>query len=116
MFVPCRSTWDTTASLGNLMPGFGHAGWAVQSDGPTRGWMAFSFVHNRLLTPFVATDHAGFVGIYALIRKAAEKARKRGFQPVTEFGAPFFEPGEPSRADPGLTAPHGANRLDGRPR
>lgn len=80
--------------IGNVMPGFGHVGmggsvgWTDPADG-----VAFSLVHNRLLTPFVATDHAGFVGIYALIRKAAEKARKRGFQPVTEFGAPFFEPG-----------------------
>jgi hypothetical protein len=39
------------------------------------------------------TDHAAFVGIYALIRQAAERARKRGFQPVAEFGAPFSEPG-----------------------
>jgi hypothetical protein len=50
-------------------------------------------VHNRLLTPFVMTDHAAFAGIYALIRQAAQRARKRGFQLVTEFGAPFPEPG-----------------------
>ncbi|OBG91983.1 esterase [Mycobacterium sp. E3251] len=80
--------------IGNVMPGFGHVGL-----GGSLGWtdpasgVAFSLVHNRLLTPFVMTDHAAFVGIYALIRKAAEKARKRGFQPVTEYGAPFFEPG-----------------------
>ena len=63
------------------MPGFGHVGmggsvgWADPADG-----LAFAFVHNRLLTPFVITDHAGFVGIYALIRQAAAKARKRGFR------------------------------------
>jgi CubicO group peptidase (beta-lactamase class C family) len=79
---------------GNVMPGFGHVGmggsvgWADPADG-----VAFALVHNRLLTPFVMTDHAGFVGIYALIRQAAAKARKRGLRPVTEFGAPFHEPG-----------------------
>jgi CubicO group peptidase (beta-lactamase class C family) len=79
---------------GNVMPGFGHVGlggsvgWATPAEG-----VAFALVHNRLLTPFVMTDHAAFVGIYALIRQAAARARKRGFRPVTEFGAPFFEPG-----------------------
>ena len=80
--------------LGSLMPGFGHVGL-----GGSLGWtdpasgVAFSLVHNRLLTPFVMTDHAAFVGIYALIRNAAEKARKRGFEPISEYGAPYFEPG-----------------------
>lgn len=80
--------------FGNVMPGFGHVGL-----GGSLGWtdpvsgVAFSLVHNRLLTPFVMTDHAAFVGIYALIRKAAEQARKRGFTPVTEYGAPYYEPG-----------------------
>jgi hypothetical protein len=37
--------------------------------------VAFALVHNRLLTPSVMTDHGGFVGLYALIRRAAEKAR-----------------------------------------
>jgi len=80
--------------IGNVMPGFGHVGL-----GGSLGWtdpasgVAFSLVHNRLLTPFVATDHAAFVGIYALIRKASAKARKYGFQPVTEFGASYSEPG-----------------------
>jgi CubicO group peptidase (beta-lactamase class C family) len=79
---------------GNVMPGFGHVGlggsvgWADPADG-----VAFALVHNRLLTPFVMTDHAGFVGIYALIRQAAAKARKRGLRPVTEFGSPYSEPG-----------------------
>jgi CubicO group peptidase (beta-lactamase class C family) len=80
--------------IGNMMPGFGHVGL-----GGSLGWtdpasgVAFALVHNRLLTPFVMTDHAAFVGIYALIRRAAEQARKGGFRPVTEFGAPFNEPG-----------------------
>jgi hypothetical protein len=39
------------------------------------------------------TDHAAFVGIYALIRQAAAKARERGLRPVTEFGSPYSEPG-----------------------
>jgi CubicO group peptidase (beta-lactamase class C family) len=79
---------------GNVMPGFGHVGlggsvgWADPADG-----VAFALVHNRLLTPFVMTDHAAFVGIYKLIRDAAAKVRERGLQPVTEFGAPFSEPG-----------------------
>ncbi|WP_406815949.1 serine hydrolase domain-containing protein [Mycobacterium sp. M23085] len=80
--------------IGSVMPGFGHVGmggslgWADPSTG-----VAFSLVHNRLLTPLVMSDHAAFVGIYALIRRAAEKARRRGFRSVTEFGAPFYEPG-----------------------
>ncbi|AFC49489.1 lipL [Mycobacterium intracellulare MOTT-02] len=80
--------------IGGVMPGFGHVGmggsvgWADPASG-----VAFALVHNRLLTPLVMSDHAAFVGIYALIRRAADKARKRGFRPVTEFGAPFCEPG-----------------------
>jgi CubicO group peptidase (beta-lactamase class C family) len=83
-----------TLPIGNVMPGLGHVGlggslgWADPASG-----VAFALVHNRLLTPFVMTDHAAFVGIYALIRRAAEKVRKRGFRPITEFGAPFYEPG-----------------------
>lgn len=78
----------------NLMPGFGHVGlggslgWADPSTG-----LAFSFVHNRLLSPFVLTDHAGFIGISHLLRRAAVNAKKRGFEPVTEFGAPYREAG-----------------------
>ncbi|MDT5145777.1 MAG: hypothetical protein QOC58_422, partial [Mycobacterium sp.] len=80
--------------FGNVMPGFGHVGlggslgWADPSTG-----LAFAFVHNRLLSPFVLSDHAGFIGISALLRQAAVKAKQRGFQPVTEFGAPYSEPG-----------------------
>lgn len=80
--------------IGNVMPGFGHIGMggSVGWNDPETG-VAFALVHNRLLTPLVATDHAGFMAVYALIRQAAEKARKRGFQPVHGFGAPYGEPG-----------------------
>lgn len=80
--------------VGNMMPGFGHVGM-----GGSLGWtdpasgVAFALVHNRLLSPLAMSDHAGFVAIYALIRQAVVKARRDGFEPVTEFGAPFSEPG-----------------------
>lgn len=73
-----------------VLPGFGHVGlggsfgWAIPESG-----LAFGFVHNRLLTPFVVTDQAGFLATAAFIRLAAVQARKRGFVPVTEFGAPY---------------------------
>ena len=73
-----------------LMPGFGHAGlggslgWADPASG-----LSFGYVHNRLLTPFVVADQAGFVATAALIRRGAAAARKSGYRPVPEFGAPF---------------------------
>ena len=73
-----------------VLPGFGHVGlcgsfgWAVPEEG-----LAFSLVHNRLLTPFIVSDQAGFVGTAALVRLGAAAARKRGFSPVTEFGATY---------------------------
>jgi len=76
------------------LPGFGHVGlggslgWADPATG-----VAFGFVHNRLLTPFVLTDHVGMVALGGLLRQAAAKVKKRGFEPVTDFGAPFAEPG-----------------------
>ena len=78
----------------NLMPGFGHIGlggslgWADPSIG-----LAFAFVHNRLLSPFVMTDHAGFIGISHLLRRAAVNAKRRGFERVPELGAPYREAG-----------------------
>ena len=80
--------------LAGVMPGFGHAGlggsvgWADPSTG-----MAFAYVHNRLLTPFLVADHVGLGTLGNMIRHAAQRVRQRGFRPVTEFGAPFFEPG-----------------------
>ena len=77
-----------------LLPGFGHVGlggslgWADPASG-----LAFAFVHNRLLSPFVVTDQAGFIGIGALLQQAAAKARKRGFEPVTEYGTPYAQAG-----------------------
>ncbi len=75
-----------------VLPGFGHVGlggslgWADPQTG-----LAFGFVHNRLLTPFVVTDQAGFVATAALIRRGAAPARKNGYQPVRDFGAPFTD-------------------------
>jgi CubicO group peptidase (beta-lactamase class C family) len=76
--------------LGGLLPGFGHVGlggslgWADPASG-----LSFGFVHNRLLTPFVVADQAGFVATAALIRRGVALARKEGFDSVGEFGAPF---------------------------
>jgi CubicO group peptidase (beta-lactamase class C family) len=78
----------------DAIPGFGHVGlggslgWADPESG-----LAFGFVHNRLLTPLVAVDHAGFVATSALCRIGAAQARKDGFERVADFGSPFAEPG-----------------------
>jgi CubicO group peptidase (beta-lactamase class C family) len=75
-----------------LMPGFGHAGLAgsVGWADPATG-LAFGFVHNRLLTRMVL-DQATFAGLAALIRRDAAQARKRGFQTMPAFGAPYDVP------------------------
>lgn len=76
-----------------VLPGFGHVGlggslgWAILDKG-----LSFGFVHNRLLTPFVLTDQAGFVATAAWIRHGAAAARKHGFTPVRESGATFAPP------------------------
>lgn len=78
----------------DAIPGFGHVGlggslgWADPDSG-----LAFGFVHNRLLSPFVVLDHAGFVATSALSRLGAAEARKHGFERVPDFGSPFCEPG-----------------------
>ena len=76
--------------LGGLLPGFGHVGlggslgWAD----PERG-LSFGFVHNRLLTPMVLGDQAGFVATAALIRRGVAQARSNGFAAIPEFGSSF---------------------------
>jgi CubicO group peptidase (beta-lactamase class C family) len=73
-----------------VLPGFGHVGlggcfgWAIPESG-----LAFAMVHNRLLTPLVVSDQAGFVGTAALVRLGAAEARKHGYATVQEFGAPY---------------------------
>ena len=73
-----------------LLPGFGHVGlggsvgWAIPASG-----LAFALVHNRLLTPFLVSDQAGFVATAALVRHGAGQARRHGFTPITEFGSPY---------------------------
>jgi hypothetical protein len=57
--------------------------------------MSFGYVHNRLLTPFVVADQAGFVATAALIRRGAAASRKRGYRPVPDFGAPFVPETQP---------------------
>jgi CubicO group peptidase (beta-lactamase class C family) len=80
--------------FGNVMPGFGHVGmggsfgWADPATG-----VAFAFVHNRLLSPFLVLDHTGLATLGNLVRRGVALARKHGFRPVTEFGSPFGEPG-----------------------
>jgi CubicO group peptidase (beta-lactamase class C family) len=80
--------------FGNVMPGFGHVGmggsfgWADPATG-----VAFAFVHNRLLSPFLMLDHTGLATLGNLVRRGVTLARRHGFRPVTEFGAPFSEPG-----------------------
>ncbi len=72
------------------MPGFGHIGlggslgWADPASG-----LAFAFVHNRLLSPLVVMDQAGFVVTATMLRRGAALARARGFQRVTDFGSPY---------------------------
>jgi CubicO group peptidase (beta-lactamase class C family) len=80
--------------FGNLMPGFGHVGmggsfgWADPSTG-----VAFAFVHNRLLSPFLVLDHSALATLGNLVRRGVALARKHGFRPVAEFGSRFGEPG-----------------------
>ncbi|KKC00586.1 esterase/beta-lactamase LipL [Mycolicibacter arupensis] len=77
---------------GTALPGFGHVGlggsmgWADPASG-----LAIGFVHNRLLTPFVAVDHAGFVGTAALIRRGAARGRRHGYAGIPRLGSPFVE-------------------------
>ncbi|MGA7467598.1 serine hydrolase domain-containing protein [Mycobacterium sp.] len=78
----------------DAIPGFGHVGlggslgWADPESG-----LAVGFVHNRLLSPFVVIDHAGFVATSALLRRGAAEARKHGFERVADFGSASSERG-----------------------
>jgi len=80
--------------FGRVMPGFGHVGmggsfgWADPASG-----LAFSFVHNRLLSPFLVLDHSGVATLGNLLRVGVARARRRGFRPVSEFGSAFGERG-----------------------
>jgi len=71
-----------------VLPGFGHVGlggcvgWAIPEDG-----LSFAMVHNRLLTPLLMPDQAGFVATGALVRLGAAEARQRGFSPVPAAGS-----------------------------
>ncbi|MEI7543765.1 MAG: serine hydrolase domain-containing protein [Mycobacteriaceae bacterium] len=77
-----------------LLPGFGHVGlggsvgWAIPESG-----LAFALVHNRLLTPFLMSDQAGFVAMAALVRRGAGQARRHGFTPITELGSAYGHSG-----------------------
>jgi CubicO group peptidase (beta-lactamase class C family) len=75
-----------------LMRGFGHVGlggsvgWADPSSG-----LAVGFVHNRLLTPMLL-DMGSFAGLNVLIRRDVARARRRGYQAMSDLGAPFAVP------------------------
>ncbi|TFV60679.1 class A beta-lactamase-related serine hydrolase [Mycobacterium sp. PS03-16] len=75
-----------------VMPGFGHVGlggsvgWADPATG-----LSIGFVHNRLLTPLLL-DMGSFAGLNVLIRRDAERARRRGYQVVPDLGARFATP------------------------
>jgi hypothetical protein len=86
---------DTGGSLTNLDP-FVSARYAALAHGSELTQLDRSpggRVHNRLLSPFVVVDHAGFVATGAMLRQGAAEARKHGFQRVADFGSPFPEPG-----------------------
>lgn len=85
-----------------VLPGFGHVGlggcvgWAIPESG-----LAFAMIHNRLLTPLVISDQAGFVATAASVRLGGASARRHGFTPVTEFGSGYR--GRPADAAVGAT-------------
>jgi hypothetical protein len=49
------------------------------------------FGRYRLLSPFFALGHTGWATLGTLVRRGVTLARKDGFRPVTQFGAPFGE-------------------------
>jgi CubicO group peptidase (beta-lactamase class C family) len=90
IFIPMGYHLGYHALPIGIMPGFGHIGL-----GSSFGWshpemgLAISVVVNRLVTPLTLTDFGGFLGLYALIRQAAARARERGYRPVHGLGAPY---------------------------
>jgi CubicO group peptidase (beta-lactamase class C family) len=76
-----------------VMPGFGHVGmggsigWADPATG-----LAFAFVHNRLRISTALLHQTAFLWLNTLIRWGAARARRRGYQPVADFGPPFPGP------------------------
>ncbi|MGH3584158.1 MAG: esterase, partial [Mycobacterium sp.] len=72
-----------------FLPGFGHVGlggsfgWADPASG-----VAVSFAHSRLATS-LPIDQVAFTVLYLLAHRAAARARKDGFTPIADFGAPF---------------------------
>ncbi len=92
IFVPLAFHLGYHSVPFGVMPGFGHVGlggslgWADPATG-----LAVGFVLNRLLTPMLL-DMTAFVGLGALIRQDAARARKRGYQAVPDLGTPFDVP------------------------
>ena len=75
-----------------FLPGFGHAGLAgsVGWADPETG-LSFGFVHNRLLTRMLL-DQVTFAGLATLVRRDAARARRRGYETMPAFGAPYDVP------------------------
>ena len=75
-----------------FLPGFGHAGLAgsVGWADPESG-LSFGFVHNRLLTRMLL-DQVTFAGLATLIQRDAARARRRGYETMPAFGAPYDMP------------------------
>ena len=93
LFIPL--SWNLgyhSVPVPGVLPGFGHAGlggslgWADPHSG-----MSFGFVHNRLLTPMLF-DQFTFVGLGALLRRAAQAAREDGSATIPQYGAPYPQP------------------------
>jgi len=61
-------------------------GWSVDA----LDVMVYTFVIPTLITAWgMSKGQAGFVATAALLRRGAALARRNGYRPVREFGAPF---------------------------